>query len=77
MRPTLYEPVAGEIPLRLFTPPPVRNEVAAELKTALEAAILFWKSAAVDQRISVEFRQICYENCELLKLRTIGPKLLA
>jgi len=76
IRPTLYEPVAGEIPLRLYTPPPVRNEVAAELASALDAALLFWKSAAVDQRISAEFRQICYENCELLKLRNSGPKLL-
>ncbi|HEY5673296.1 MAG TPA: HipA domain-containing protein [Malonomonas sp.] len=76
IRPTLYEPVAGEIPLRLYTPPPVRNEAAAELTSALEAALLFWKSAAVDQRISAEFRQICYENCELLKLRSTGPKLV-
>lgn len=75
-RPTLYEPVAGEIPVRLFTPPAVRNEVAADLPSALDAAILFWKSAAVDERISANFRQICYENCELLKLRTDGPKLL-
>ena len=75
-RPTLYEPVAGEIPIRLFTPPPVRNEVAPELPTALDAAILFWKSAAVDERISAEFRQVCYENCELLKLRTNGPRLI-
>jgi hypothetical protein len=75
-RPTLYEPVAGEIPLRLFTPPPVRNEVAADLSSALDAAVLFWKSAAVDERISAGFRQICYENCELLKLRAEGPKLL-
>lgn len=77
IRPTLYEPVAGEIPLRLFTPPPIRNEVAEEATGALEAAILFWKSAAVDERISTEFRQICYENCELLKLRLDGPKLLS
>jgi len=76
IRPTLYEPVAGEIPLRLFTPPPVRNEVAGEFPSALEAAILFWKSAAVDERISTEFRHICYENCELLKLRLDGPKLV-
>jgi hypothetical protein len=76
VRPTLYEPVAGEIPLRLFTPPPVRNEVASDLPSALDAAILFWKSAAIDERISQDFRQICYENCELLKLRTNGPKLI-
>ena len=76
LRPTLYEPVAGEIPLRLFTPPPVRNEAAAELSSALDAAILFWKSAAVDERISADFRQICYENCELLKLHLTGPKLM-
>jgi len=76
IRPTLYEPVAGEIPQRLFTPPPIRNEVATELPSALEAAILFWKSAAIDERISAGFRQICYENCELLKLRLAGPKLV-
>lgn len=76
LRPTLYEPIAGEIPQRLFTPPPMRNEVATELADALEAAILFWKSAAVDERISSEFRQICYENCELLKLQSQGPKLI-
>lgn len=75
-RPTLYEPVAGEIPVRLFTPPPVRNEVASDLPSALDAAILFWKSAAVDERISANFRQICYENCELLKLRQNGPRLI-
>ncbi len=76
VRPTLYEPIAGEIPVRLFTPPPMRNEVAASLPTALEAAIFFWKSAAVEERISPEFRQICYENCELLKLQNQGPKLI-
>ena len=76
IRPTLYEPVAGEIPLRLFTPPPVRNEAAGELASALEAAILFWKSAAIDERISEGFRQVCYENCELLKLRLSGPRLV-
>jgi len=75
-RPTLYEPIAGEIPLRLFTPPPIRNEVAAELPKALKAAIFFWKSAAIDERISTEFRQICYENCEILKLQNSGPKLI-
>lgn len=76
IRPTLYEPIAGEIPQRLFTPPPIRNEIANELPSALEAAIFFWKSAAIDERISAEFRQICYENCELLKLQRQGPKLI-
>ncbi|MDX2494005.1 MAG: HipA domain-containing protein [Desulfuromusa sp.] len=75
-RPTLYEPIAGEIPLRLFTPPPIRNEVATELPKALKAAIFFWKSAAIDERISTEFRQICYENCEILNLQNSGPKLI-
>ena len=72
-----YEPIAGEIPLRLFTPPPIRNEVASELPSALKAAIFFWKSAAVDERISAEFRQICYENCEILQLQTQGPRLIS
>ncbi|MEA3362782.1 MAG: HipA domain-containing protein [Thermodesulfobacteriota bacterium] len=75
-RPTLYEPISGEIPLRLFTPPPIRNEVAAQLPKALNASIFFWKSAAIDERISTEFRQICYENCEILKLQNSGPKLI-
>lgn len=76
IRPTLYEPIAGEIPQRLFTPPAIRNESAPEMPTALEAAILFWKSAAIDERISANFRQICYENCELLKLQKQGPQLI-
>lgn len=75
-RPTLYEPIAGEIPLRLFTPPPVRNEVSAAFPSALKAATFFWKSAAVDERISIDFRQICYENCEILKLQNQGPRLI-
>lgn len=76
IRPTLYEPIAGEIPQRLFTPPANRNEAAAEMPGAVDAAILFWKSAAIDERISAEFRQICYENCELLKLQKQGPQLV-
>ncbi len=76
IRPTLYEPVAGELPACLFTPPAVRNEASAQLSSALDAAILFWKSAAVDERISADFRQICYENCELLKLQKRGPQLI-
>ncbi|MCW8860546.1 MAG: HipA domain-containing protein [Deltaproteobacteria bacterium] len=76
IRPTLYEPIAGEVPRRLFTPPALRNEVVPELPSAMEAAIFFWKSAAVDERISTEFRQICYENCELLKLQHHGPQLI-
>lgn len=76
IRPTLYEPIAGEIPLRLFTPPPIRNEVSMERPNALKIAIFFWKSAAVDERISSEFRQICYENCEILKLQNQGPRLI-
>lgn len=72
-RPTLYEPLSGEIPQRLFTPPPLRNEVADLLPEAHDAAVFFWKSAAVDERISPEFRQICFENCELLQLREHRP----
>ncbi len=76
IRPTLYEPVSGEVPQRLFTPTTIRNEVASEVPTALQAAIFFWKSAAVDERITPELRQICYENCELLKLQTQGAQLI-
>ncbi len=76
LRPTLYEPIAGEIPERLFSPPPLRNEVSSHLESALKAAIFFWKSAAVDTRISATFRQICYENCERLRAHNQGPQLI-
>lgn len=75
IRPTIYEPIAGEIPARLFTPPPLRKEAGSELADARQAAILFWKSAAIDERISAGFRQICFENCEMLQLQERGPKL--
>ncbi len=77
VRPTLYEPVSGDIPQRLFTPPPPRNETAEGLRNPLDTAIFFWKSAAVDSRISAEFRQICYENCEILQLQRYGARLIS
>ena len=73
VRPTIYEPLGGEIPARLFTPPPVRKEAGAELTDARQSAILFWKSAAIDERVSEGFRQICFENCELLQLQEREP----
>ena len=75
IRPTIYEPIAGEIPARLFTPPPLRKETGSELADARQAAMLFWKSAAIDERISEGFRQICYENCEMLQMQVRGPIL--
>lgn len=75
-RPTLYEPLCGETPRRLFTPPPLRSDVADLLPATRRAAIFFWKSAAVDKRISSKFRQVCFENCELLQLQERGPRLV-
>jgi len=72
VRPTIYEPLAGEIQARLFTPPSLRKEAQAQLADARQSAILFWKSAAIDERISEGFRQICFENCELLQLQQRG-----
>ncbi len=74
IRPTIYEPLAGEIPARLFTPPPLRKEALSELTDARQSAILFWKSAAIDERISEGFRQICFENCDILQLQEQKPK---
>jgi hypothetical protein len=74
IRPTIYEPLAGEIQARLFTPPSLRKEAGAELADARQSAILFWKSAAIDERISESFRQICFENCEMLQMQERGPK---
>lgn len=75
MRPTIYEPIAGDIPVRLFTPPPLRQQAGAEFASARQAALLFWKSAAIDERLSKEFRQICFENCEILQVLKQEPQL--
>ena len=74
VRPTIYEPLAGEVPARLFTPPSLRKEAGTEFADARQSAILFWKSAAIDERVSEGFRQICFENCEMLQLQERGVK---
>ncbi|MEY4754853.1 MAG: hypothetical protein RJA44_2528 [Pseudomonadota bacterium] len=68
MLPMLYAPLpGGELPARDFEPalplPPQR----ACWSEACQAALQFWATAAVDQRLSAAFRQICQRNLDLLR----------
>lgn len=68
MLPMLYAPVRGvELPPRTFAPPlPLPGERTHWLAAAAAAA-LFWQSAAVDERISGDFRAVCALNGMELK----------
>lgn len=63
MLPMLYAPLAGgEVPASNFAPGlPTPKERPAWL-LASRAALVFWQSAANDQRISVPFREVCRQN---------------
>ncbi len=63
MLPMLYAPLAGgEVPTSSFAPGlPTPKERPAWL-LASGAALVFWQSAASDQRISAPFREICRQN---------------
>lgn len=63
MLPMLYAPLAGgEVPASHFAPGlPTPQERPAWL-LASQAALVFWQSAANDERISAPFREICRQN---------------
>jgi hypothetical protein len=73
MLPMLYAPVRGvELPQREFAPAlplPAENE---DWLAAADAAMVFWRAAAADERISAAFRAVCKANGrELKRLRTL------
>ncbi|MDQ2640358.1 MAG: hypothetical protein M3Y79_07250 [Pseudomonadota bacterium] len=63
MRSLFYAPARGvELPARDFEPAlPLPAEREAWL-AAGRAALVFWQTAAADERISKPFRRICAEN---------------
>ena len=67
MLPMMYAPVRGvELPPRSYVPRlPLPAERAA-WQEAADAALVFWSMAAIDDRISAEFRQTCADNEALL-----------
>lgn len=73
MLPMLYAPARGvELPQREYAPslplPAERDDWLA----AADAAIVFWRAAGADERISAGFRVVCKANGkELKRLRTL------
>jgi len=67
MLPMMYAPLpGGELPRRDFAPAAPRPEQRTPWFAALTAALVFWRSAASDTRISIGFRSICTDNTERL-----------
>ncbi len=69
MLPMLYAPLpGGEVPVRVFEPPlplPPQRPIWA---AACEAALMFWRQASQDARISEEFKSVCAANSRRLHL---------
>ena len=74
MLPMLYAPVRGvELPQRTFHPGlPLPAERAA-WREAADAALVFWRRAALDCRISDDFRRICGANAETVQTLLDSP----
>ena len=67
MLPMWYAPLpGGEVPARKFTPPLPLPQQRESWGIACQAALAFWMQAAVDPRISAEFRGICMANAQRL-----------
>jgi hypothetical protein len=77
MLPMLYAPPGDEVPVRVFDPRfRAKARAIEQWEDALAWAILFWETAATDDRISEEFRGLCGENARLLQGLVGGPRLL-
>jgi HipA-like C-terminal domain len=67
MLPMLYAPLpGGEVPKRVFEPPLPLPPQRAVWSKACKAALSFWAHAAVDERVSAEFRVTCRANMRRL-----------
>lgn len=74
MLPMMYAPLGGgEIPKVNYAPElpaPKNRDIWHQMSTA---AMMFWESAAADERISREFQAICKQNMEVLaKLKILA-----
>ena len=69
MLPMLYAPVGGELVTRDFAARGLQPSAAtqAEWARAQALAVVFWQSAAADERISTGFRTIAAENLRTLQ----------
>lgn len=67
MLPMMYAPLrGGEIPDRKYSPDLPLPAESAVWPRAAQAALLFWRSCAEDQRISAVFRRTCASNGRIL-----------
>ena len=67
MLPMLYRPQEGEAVFPEYVPPVQASGTLAVFEQAQRHALLFWARAALDSRISGEFRAVCAANRELLE----------
>lgn len=77
MLPMLYRPREADVVTPSFEPPPVSAGAPQEWDSALAAALLFWKRAAWDSRISPAFREICESNRQAVAALASGPRLVS
>ena len=68
MLPMAYAPLGGgELPTANFAPMWPMPQQQELWRAASDAALDFWRSAAKDQRISPDFRQLCEHNALILQ----------
>ena len=68
MLPMAYAPVrGGELPGYRFDPPQPRPEDADDWRAAAQAAIVFWRRCAADDRVGAAFRETCAANADMMK----------
>ncbi|MEI8031482.1 MAG: type II toxin-antitoxin system HipA family toxin YjjJ [Comamonadaceae bacterium] len=74
MLPMMYAPLAGgELPTPPYTPALPTPQVRGLWLEACAAALAFWLSASVDERISAGFRKTCNDNhAELRRLQAVA-----
>lgn len=74
MLPMMYAPLAGgELPTPQYTPALPTPQVRGLWLEACAAALAFWWSASVDERISAGFRKTCSNNhAELRRLQGVA-----
>ena len=68
MLPMLYAPVGGELVARSFAANRLQpgNATLAEWAQAKALAMVFWRAASLDARISSDFRAVAHSNFETL-----------
>ena len=70
MLPMLYAPVGGELVSRNFAARPLQPTAATlpQWEQARALALVFWRSAAADERVSAGFRAMAAENARYIEL---------